>query len=44
LKIIDKYELHGGKYYYVKGFNVEDEMRVNCLDEEISIEEVFENI
>ncbi len=44
LKIIDKYELNGGKYYYVKGFNIEDEMKINCLDEEISIQEVFENI
>ncbi len=44
LKIIDKYELNGGKYYYVKGFNIEDEMLINCLNEEISIQEVFENI
>ncbi len=44
LKIIDKYELHGGKYYYVRGFSVEDTMKINCLNEEISIEEVFENI
>lgn len=44
LKIIDKYELNGGRYYYVKGFNTEDLMKINCLDEEINIEEVFENI
>lgn len=44
VKIIDKYELHGGKYYYVKGFSIEDEMQINCLNEEISIREVFENI
>ena len=44
LKIVDKYELNRGKYYYVKGFYIEESMKVNCLDEEISIKEVFENI
>jgi len=42
LKIIDKYELIDGKYFYVKGFNVEDKMKINCLNEEFEIAEVFE--
>ena len=44
LKIVDKYELNDGKYYYVKGFYIEQMMKINCLDEEIDIKEVFENI
>ncbi len=44
LKIVDKYELNDGKYYYVKGFYIEEKMKINCLDEEIDIKEVFENI
>ena len=44
LKIIDKYELSGGKYYYVKGFGLEDHMMINCLNQKMNIEEVFENI
>ena len=44
LKIIDKYELNNGKYYYVKGFYIEELMKINCLDKEISIKDVFENI
>jgi Uma2 family endonuclease len=44
LKIVDKYELIDGKYFYVQGFGTEDRMPVTCLDDEIEIAEVFENI
>ncbi len=44
LKIVDKYILDNGKYYYVKGFSVDDEMSLGCLDTKIKIEDIFENI
>ena len=44
LKIVDKYELERGRYYYVQGFSIEDDMPVGCLDDDICIAEVFENI
>ncbi len=43
-KVVDKYILEGENYCYVQGFSIEDEMKIECLDEEISIAEVFENI
>lgn len=46
LKIIDKYLLDGGKYYYVKGFNAKENemMKIDCADIEVSIAEIFEDI
>ncbi len=44
LKIVDKYELDNGRYYYIQGFGIEEEMPVGCLDASISVAEVFENI
>ena len=44
LKIVDKYILENGKYYYVKGFNIDEEMSVDCLDIKIKIGDIFENI
>jgi Uma2 family endonuclease len=44
LKIIDKFLLDHGKYYYVKGFNTEDTIKIDCIDAEISVKDIFENI
>ena len=44
LKIVDKYRLDHGKYYYVQGFGTDEEMPVDCLDTKVSIVDVFENI
>jgi len=37
----ERIELIDGKYFYVKGFNVEDKMKINFLNEEFEIAEVF---
>jgi Uma2 family endonuclease len=44
LKIIDKFILDNGRYYYVKGFNQEDNIVIDCIDAEISVKKIFENI
>ena len=44
LKIIDKYKLDNGKYYYVKGFNSKETIKIDCIDTEIPVKDIFENI
>ncbi len=44
LKIVDKYLLENGKYYYVKGFSIDEEINVECLDAKVKIKDIFENI
>ena len=44
LKIVDKFKLENGKYYYVRGFGPEDRMPIDCFDAEISVMEIFENL
>ncbi len=44
LKIVDKYLLENGKYYYVKGFSIDEEISVDCLDTKLKIKDIFENI
>lgn len=44
LKIVDKFRLENGKYYYVRGFGPDDTMPIDCLDAEIPVAEIFENV
>jgi len=44
LKIVDKFLLDNGRYYYVKGFNTTDTIKIDCIDADISVEDIFENI
>ena len=44
LKIVDKFKLENGKYYYVRGFGADDTMPIDCLDAEMPVVEIFENL
>jgi len=41
-KLIEKFMLIDGKYQYIGVFGESDEFRVDCLDIDISLEEIFE--
>ena len=43
-QVVDKYELDRGRYYYVQGFGIDDEVSVGCLDAPLPVAEVFDNI
>jgi len=44
LKIIDKYILDHDKYYYVKGYSLDEAIKIECIDVEILVQDIFENI
>lgn len=44
LKIIDKYILDNGRYYYVKGFSLSDTITIDCVEAEILVDNIFEDI
>ncbi len=44
LKIVDRYILSDNRYFYDKGYSIEDKMSLECIEGEIAIDEVFENI
>lgn len=41
-KVIDKFLLRDGKYYYDKAYIEDDEMPVLCLDDSIVVNDIFE--
>ena len=43
-KIIDKFILNSGKYEYVGAFGEEDSLKIECLNSEIDLKEVFEAV
>jgi len=44
LKIIDKYTLDNGRYYYVKGYSGDDSITIDCVDVDIIVDDIFEDI
>ncbi len=43
-KIVDAYILENGKYFYVRGFSLEDNMPIACFESEMAISDVFDGI
>jgi len=43
-KIVEKFELVDGKYEFIGNFSIEDKLEVKCLDENIEVSKIFENI
>ena len=43
-KIIDKFILNSGKYKYASSFGEEDKLKIECLNSEIDLKEVFEAV
>jgi Uma2 family endonuclease len=41
-QIIDAYRLDQGKYYYIKGFGASDTLKIECMETEIDLSEIFE--
>ena len=44
LKIVDKYLLQNGQYYYVRGFSIGDTIKIDCIEADIQIDDIFEDI
>jgi len=44
LKIIDKYILDNGRYYYVKGYSISDTVTIDCVEVDILVDNIFEDI
>ncbi len=42
--IVEKFELVDNEYHYIGSFTVEDTLRIDCIDKEVSIEKFFEGI
>jgi len=43
-KIVEKFELIDEQYEFVGSFSIEDKLAVKCLDENIEVNKIFENI
>ncbi len=41
-QVIDRFILENAKYLYDKAYGIEDMMRVECMDEEMAVSEIFE--
>ena len=41
-KLIEKFMLVDGKYHYIGAYGEDDKMQLNCFDEELTIQEIFE--
>jgi len=41
-KLIEKFMLIDGKYQYIGAFGEQDKIKIDCLDTEISLKEIFE--
>lgn len=44
LKIIDKYILKKNGYFYVRGFNIKDEIKIDCVDVILNVSDIFDDI
>ena len=44
LKIIDKYTLDNGRYYYVKGYSLGDTVVIDCVEVAMVVDAIFEDI
>jgi len=43
-KIVEKFELIDGEYKFIGNFSIEDKLEVKCLDENIEVSKIFENL
>jgi len=43
-KIVEKFELIDGEYKFIGNFSIEDKLEVKCLEENIEVSKIFENI
>jgi len=41
-KLIEKFMLMDGKYLYIGAYGVDDKIRLDCLEEDISLKEIFD--
>ncbi|MEA2050333.1 MAG: Uma2 family endonuclease [Campylobacterota bacterium] len=44
LKIIDKYILDNKKYYYIKGYSLNDTITIDCVEVDILVDDIFKDI
>lgn len=42
LEIVSKYVLDNGRYYFEKGYSKDDIFKIDCLDEDIKVKEIFD--
>lgn len=44
LKIIDKYILDNGRYYYIKGYSLGDTVTIECVEVDLFVDDIFEDL
>jgi len=44
LKIIDKYILDNGRYYYIKGYSIGDTFTIDCVEVDLFVDDIFEDL